>query len=256
MTYIYDGSFDGLMTCVFESFRNGNVPDIIPDYKSAQLTFFETEFIETDKNKYERVKNGIILKIGKSFLTFLERAYLTCLDEKEKNIVILTHLGFKYGKKSLKMIDVPVVHKLHKAVGYLGKEAHLLKEFLRFSIYNELMFAQITPNNFVLPLLATHFIDRFPDENFMIYDNTHGSALVYIDKNLEIVDIEEFIAPEPQGEEVKYRRLWKTFYNIIGIEERKNPQCRMSNMPKRYWRNLTEFIWDKDFDCESHIDLV
>ena len=51
----------------------------------------------------------------------------------------------------------------------------------------------------------------------------------------------------PAGaEELAYRKLWRTFYDTIAIEGRRNPKCRMTNMPKRYWAMMTEF--QKDWD--------
>jgi probable DNA metabolism protein len=41
-------------------------------------------------------------------------------------------------------------------------------------------------------------------------------------------------------DEKEYRKLWKKFYDSVAIEERKNEKCRMGQMPKRYWKNLTE----------------
>ena len=34
--------------------------------------------------------------------------------------------------------------------------------------------------------------------------------------------------------------LWKSFYNTIGIKERKNDRCRMNFMPKKYWKYILE----------------
>ena len=34
--------------------------------------------------------------------------------------------------------------------------------------------------------------------------------------------------------------LWKDFYKIIGINERKNDRCRMNFMPKKYWKYMIE----------------
>ena len=45
----------------------------------------------------------------------------------------------------------------------------------------------------------------------------------------------------PGEEEALYRRLWRSFYDTISIEERYNPRCRMTHMPKRYWGTMTEF---------------
>ena len=46
----------------------------------------------------------------------------------------------------------------------------------------------------------------------------------------------------PAGEEeLRYRAMWRKFYDTIAIEGRYNPRCRMTQMPKRYWGDMTEF---------------
>ena len=40
--------------------------------------------------------------------------------------------------------------------------------------------------------------------------------------------------------EIEMETMWKTFYNTIGIEERKNNRCRMNFMPKKYWKYILE----------------
>lgn len=132
------------------------------------------------------------------------------------------------------------VSALQKAVQNLTNESHIFKGFVRFSIYNEALIAMIEPRNFVLPLLAPHFSERFSNEVFMIYDRTHKAALIHQKGRVEILDVDDWELPEPEEEEVEYRRLWKQFYNTIAIESRYNPRCRMSFMPKRYWKELTE----------------
>jgi len=74
----------------------------------------------------------------------------------------------------------------------------------------------------------------------MIYDKTHGMALVYQSQKAELIYVEELTLPDIDSTEVEYRRLWKQFYETIAIEGRNNPRCRMTFMPKRYWCQLTE----------------
>jgi probable DNA metabolism protein len=105
----------------------------------------------------------------------------------------------------------------------------------------------IEPKNDVLPLIANHFCDRLRGEAFLIYDETHRKALVNRQSGAVLVPLDDFALPAPGKEETAYRRLWKQFYETIAIEGRNNPRCRMSFMPKRYWRNLTEFFPDEAF---------
>jgi len=115
------------------------------------------------------------------------------------------------------------------------------REFLRFSDYNGALVAIIEPKNFVLPMIVDHYCDRFPSEQFLIYDESHKYALVYQNFEARIFPLEHLEVPEACEREEKYRVLWKQFYNTIAIESRINPKLRMGNMPKRYWKHLTEF---------------
>lgn len=246
INYRYDGSFDGLLTCVFESFEKKEIPQEINGPDAGQMSLFAEKEILTDEAKAKRVLASIPKKINAEALSFIRRAYLTCLPGKERYILLFLHKGFRMGAKVMRLLSDDVVNVLFKAVKRLGNEAHLLKEFIRFSVYDQVLAAQITPKNFVLPFLGQHFAERFPNEAFLIYDTTHQMALTYEKGSIQINPVENFSMPAPSEEERQFRRLWKMFYDTIAIKERENPRCRMSMMPKRYWVNMTEFAVETD----------
>lgn len=74
----------------------------------------------------------------------------------------------------------------------------------------------------------------------MIYDQTHGAALIHEPGREAIVPLNGWTPPEPDETEEAYRRLWTGFYNAIGIKERYNDRLRSSLMPKRYWKHMVE----------------
>lgn len=244
--YQYDGSFDGLLCCVFESYANHEVPERVCGPENFQTTMFDTRAVETDPQKARRVIVSIPKKMGGEALGFVQRAFLTCLPDKEAYILRFLRMGYEYGPKVMRMLADDVVNTLFKAVKHLGGEAHLLTGFIRFSVFGKALVAEITPKNYVLPLLAPHFRGRYPHENFLIYDKTHGDALVYENGRTQIFPIERFTMPDPDEEELKFRELWRMFYDTIAVEGRENPRCRMTHMPKRYWANMTEFAVDKN----------
>lgn len=41
-------------------------------------------------------------------------------------------------------------------------------------------------------------------------------------------------------QEENIKKLWTTFFNTIGIKERRNKRCQMNFMPKKYWKYMTE----------------
>lgn len=241
LVYVYDGSFEGLMCCVFESYEQKEIPSVIRPPSQQQSLFDTVKWIETNEQKADRVFNSISLKISSQAQELVKLGFLTCVPHKELLIYRFLRLGFKYGSMVMTMLTDDTVCSLQKAVRHLTSESHKFKGFVRFSVCGEVLVAVIEPKNFVLPLLSPHFCDRFRNESFMIYDRTHRMALIYRSGKTELLFVDDLTLPEVDPTEIEYRRLWRGFYKTIAIEGRNNPRCRMTLMPKRYWGQMTEF---------------
>ncbi|MDD3767152.1 MAG: TIGR03915 family putative DNA repair protein [Eubacteriales bacterium] len=281
IVYVYDGSFDGLMCCVFESYAENEMPIDIISQEKKDGCIFEKKYISTDLSRCERVISSIPKKMGEHAYLFIKKAFLTCLCQKEMYILKFMRLGYAYGGDAAYMLAHDTVAALNKAVVHLTKESHLYKGFVRFCETDGILTARIEPKNIVIPLIADHFCRRFPEERFIIYDATNKMALAYKPYSAEIIYTDDFDDIMSASEfhhklhcanggksEVcdimsasefhhklhcanggksaavnktdEYARLWKAFYDSIAINERRNEKCRMSHMPKRYWKNMTE----------------
>ena len=95
----------------------------------------------------------------------------------------------------------------------------------------------------VLELLAPHFSDRFPNENWMIYDKKRqkvlaheqgGECTVYIQAVLNKQETDPVQSDE-------YENLWKAFCSHITIPERKNPGLQRQFVPLKFRSNMPEF---------------
>jgi probable DNA metabolism protein len=247
VVYIYDGSFEGMLCCVYNSYYNKeNVCKIVNENENFQASLFDAKGIYTDKTQAEKVYKSIREKISIEAEELVTTAFLSCVEDKEMMILNFLRAGYKIGRKINSMLVLDEVAKINKAVRNLTMEAHKYKGFIRFSIAGKILFSTIEPNNNVLPLLAEHFTDRYMNENFIIYDKKRSIALVYRPREYVIVPIEEWQLPEVDKTEIEYRNLWKRFYDTIAIEDRYNPKCRMNLMPKRYWKHMTEFNVDSE----------
>lgn len=244
--YVYDGSFDGLLCCVFESYAARELPaDVLADTAELPL-LLPVKRVETRLDNAERVRRAIPKKMGYPALLFVRRAFLTCHPQKDVLILRFLRLGFRVGPSVMRRLTDDTVHALTTAVRHLDNEAHLFKGFVRFSETGGALTAVIEPKNVVLPLIARHFCERYPGERFLIYDRTHGMALIHQEGAVSICDADAFEQPAPDENELKFRELWRMFYRTIEIKERRNPRCRMSHMPKRYWSCMTEFAQESD----------
>ena len=54
--YIYDGSFDGLLTSIYEAYyRKEKIDDIVPEDSVEENFLVEKIYMETDREKAEKV---------------------------------------------------------------------------------------------------------------------------------------------------------------------------------------------------------
>ncbi len=255
IVYGYDGSFEGLLCCVFESYENKEIPLDVVSLEDGLPLLLPVRMVETDEQKAKRVLRAIPHKIGPEAFQLVRNGYLTCHPKKGQLILDFLRLGFLKGGSIVNMLADQTVSELTNAVRHLNNEAHLLKGFVRFSEANGALVAQIEPKNIVLPLLAPHFSARFRCENFLIHDKNHSMALIHKPGTMGIVPVEQYVMPKPGQEELRFRALWRLFYDTIEVEGRHNPRTRMGHMPKRYWRCMTEFARCDGISTEQNTAL-
>lgn len=243
--YEYDGTFGGFLTCVFESFQNKEEPVCFLGPEDDRYTLWETRAVETREELAKRVWKGVVKNISPSAAELVSRGFLTCLEEKELHLWRFLEYGFRRGSKVMLDLADDRVDVLRRAVQHLNEEAHLYTGFVRFSDYDGVLISEIEPKNRVLPILRTHFTQRFNAESFLIYDRTHREALVYKPRQWAIVPMEEFAAGPAGERELHYRRLWRNFFRTVAIEGRRNPRCQNTHLPKRYRAMMTEF-WEEE----------
>ena len=238
--YLYDGSYDGALCCIFEAFRAHQRPRQIWAEDEAQPTLCETKRIWTDKEKANRVAAVLAPKISRRAEETVESLYWCAVPQKELLMLDFVALGLEQGARVTTMLGDPMVASVAEAVKQLYKEAHNYKGFVRFSVHDYALTAEIEPKNFVLPLLRSHFCARYRNETFLIYDKTHKAALVYYQGKSQILPLEQLELPTPDAAEQEIRALYRQFFKTIAIEARKNPRCQMSHVPKRYWAQMLE----------------
>lgn len=240
MVYYYDGSFEGFLCCIFDSYAYKEVLTAIYRDEDALPTLFASRSIQTNQEHANRVLRKVV-KCSSYAAELIHKGYLTCLPDKDLYLYRMVVKLLKEGGHFLGDFSDETAYPILTAVRHLNGEAHLLKGFVRFSELGGILGSEIEPKNRVLPLLRSHFCSRYRDETFFIYDRTHREALFYAEGKAVIQPLEFFQMAPPDETEARYRTLWKRFYDTIAIKERYNPKCRMTQMPKRYWSTMTEF---------------
>ena len=238
--YRYDGSFQGFLCCVFESYVHREPPMGFQGPEDLEPTLFPVRWVEADSAHARRIAESIRRRSAWAG-ELTEKGFLTCAPDREMMLFRFIAALYSEGPSLLRRLSDAAVLPLLQAVRHLEGEAHLLKGFVRFSDLGGTLVGEIAPKNRVLPLLRPHFCARFYNERLLLYDRTHREALFYENGKWAILPLDHFEMARPDAREAQFRRLWKRFYDTVAIRERYNPRCRRTQMPMRYWGTMTEF---------------
>lgn len=148
----------------------------------------------------------------------------------------------------------PTVAAVIGAAKRASAQSHMYLGLLRFKVVSQdWTAADFSPDCHVLPLILPHFCDRLPDQNFAIRDLRRNLAAVHLadgrtslhilaDSNpLEPVTAIGSVLPSADTGEDGFPAMWQLYLQRLSIPERRNPALQMGNMPKKYWKYLTEF---------------
>jgi probable DNA metabolism protein len=131
-----------------------------------------------------------------------------------------------------------------------------MKQFIRFQKAKDGTYlAVVSPDHNVLPLIIDHFQDRFNDQPWLIYDAKRHYGYYYDGAAAPIHITFEDEAAVPfnlsngkldadvlsENDQI-FQQLWRTYFKAICIKERMNPRKQLSDMPRRYWKYMTELM--------------
>ncbi|AGC69270.1 hypothetical protein Cst_c23100 [Thermoclostridium stercorarium subsp. stercorarium DSM 8532] len=242
MVYLFDGSFEGLLTCVFEAYSSKE-RDVSIKNKATYIPSFldEVKEIETDMGKFERVYLSIPKKISQRAQEIVYRAWLSEDENAPDLIYYFLRIGYKMGGRVTDYLQDQRISKIIDLDRKVGREAHRFLGLLRFKEVTEgIFYAGYEPDYNITILIAPHFVRRLSMQSFIIHDRKRNISAVFDGSELVITDKVPQVGDEKTVEEDEYAALWKAFFKSIAIKERRNPRAQMRFMPKKYWKNLTE----------------
>lgn len=241
-TYFFDGTKNGLLTCIFESFYEKRIPDDLTTECVQCGLLDEIVTIKTDNEKAERVykclKNCKTKYLVSDFnLTFRS-------GEKKRFKVLFDYLNVAISNKNIdvsKAFALPEIQAFTDLKNRIYTETHRFKGFLRFMETEKgFYYACYEPDNDITELLVPHFTARLQSP-FIIHDIKRNILALCYGKRYKILNggdngVTVFMS---ESEEI-FLDLWQKYYKSINIEERKNLRQMRNYMPERYWKNLPE----------------
>lgn len=236
--YCYDGSYAGFLCCIFESYTRREIPSAVLGPAEGQITLFGTEAIATDPTHARRVANGLT-RLGPMVRERVMTGFLSTEEEKDLILLRFARRCFGEGPRAVQMLGDPDVHAAFVLERNVNNEVCRFIEFIRFEEKDGMLGSVIHPKNNVLPLLRGHFCSRLPDEDFLIFDAAHGTALLRQSGHVQYLAMEHY-EPARDADELNWQALWKRFFHALTIEERHNAKAQMNHAPKRFWGGMVE----------------
>lgn len=252
IVFVYDKTFDGLLSCIFFAYEQKKFPDLILSESDQKPLFIDEQYyVDTEKEKSVRVWKGLEKKLSKFARNMMLSVWLSELPET-------TMLLFRYIRKNIdhpqgiemNFGDDDVLH-IKDIAQKVGTDARKLIQFIRFQeTADGIWFAPVSPRYNVLSLIVAHFRSRYSGQPWIIYDTMRNSGLYYDIRTVQEIsfsqeDLRELTSGKLSNdklsdEEAFFQKMWKEYFQSITIKERINLKLQRQHMPKRYWKYLPE----------------
>lgn len=266
--YVCEDSLTGIFSGIYEVWKRkmtAEEADLEVGDSFERRLFCEYIFCKAEERKALAVIRMIQKNLGADVYEKISYALLSA-DRRKAEMVFRAMLEAKKLSRKDRLMEhlgneaVRAVFGMYRQV---ANEAHHYKGFVRFrELKNKTLFAKIEPKHAVLPCIAEHFADRFPQENWVIYDKTHEVFLIH-EKGKRYYFLQQYMCMKGDSgsaqnitggfseEEMDYEALWKEFVQSISVAERENRALQNQNLPLRFRTNLVEFSKEERSDSPN-----
>jgi probable DNA metabolism protein len=247
-TIVYDGSFSGLLTAVFEVYEYKMTDVSIRKQQAANSSLFgNAHRVYTNNIKAERVLKKLEQKLSGNACQQFYKTFLSELPSIENTLLRYVQYNVAAKKAVENDYSNPDVLMVQQTSRKVDREKHRMKAFIRFQLTKDaLYYAVVQPDFDVLPLVSRHFKERYADQRWMIYDSTRKYGIFYDLRTVETVEVQfnETAGKKDQmiydENEALYQALWQQYFSSVNIKARRNMKLHIQHMPKRYWKYLVE----------------
>jgi probable DNA metabolism protein len=227
MNFVYDGSFDGLLSALIKAVYSNN-----STVSKDELLIDENISVKSDRNTASEFEKDLYDDLLILYLSETERLEEKALDYFKK----IKKNGMRY-RNNIADSSIKSVFEIKKR---FFSELERLNGFVRFyEIDKNLMFSKVSPDSNIISFLGRHFMKKMK-ENFIIFDEKRNIAFFRYGNRSIIKNIKE-LKFRPSKEEEKINMLWKKYFNDIAIKERVNPKLQKNLVPLKYRKNMIEF---------------
>ena len=268
LVYTFDNTLDGLLTAVFDSFFLRQQPELLlAEGERLPLFADEPHVVITDREKAERVWKGLEKHLSHNGLHMITVSWLS--EERTLNQPLFNFICKVFRQQTgdnqylslERNASDPDILEVRRTCQRVLHEQLRMKQFIRFQQAKDGTYlAVVSPDHNVLPLIIDHFQDRFNDQPWLIYDahrhygyyydaspvqgNVKGTPIRITFENEAAIPFD--LSNGKLNEDVLsdndqlFQDLWRTYFKAVCIRERMNPRKQLNDMPRRYWKYMTE----------------
>ena len=242
MILVYDGSFEGFLSLVYEVYYKKLKPTKIYKTLPNEIIFEEILEIQTSEENSTKVLKAIKTKFPKPIVEKILNIFMCDSRAFEVALLEFIIIGFK-DTKQLFNINNSSVFYLSNLEKELFKNVHKMYAFVRFEeLDDDTLYAKLECKFNVVYFLAKHFLKRFNNQNFIIHDINRKIAFIKTKDDYSIQEVAFFDEPNYSINEEKFQKLWKRFFKGVTIEERINPKLQQQLIPLIYRTYMSEFL--------------
>jgi len=241
MVLVYDGRFESFLTLVYEVYyKKLRVSNILK--KPPQSLFLEDIIIiEYEENKSNKVLQALQKNFSKDKFKTILNLFMCDSVEFELDLLQYIILGFKKSS-NLEDINQQVVFRIKNLQKELFRFNHKMTGFVRFEeLEDGTLYAKIETKFNIVYFLGQHFSKRLNNQEFIIHDLNRKLAFVHNKYAKGVQNISSFEIPKYSQSEEKFQKLWKTFFDSVSIESRKNLKLQQQWVPLIYRVYMREF---------------
>ena len=239
---LYDGSFNGFLTCIFTAFEQKiNVVDIQRKSQVQKGLFTETQTILTQVYKAKRVWNGISERSNNA----MKNIYFAFLSETAGiEQLLYSYIQKIVEKGSPNHIDLAddMVFRINHLANMVSKKKNQMEAYMKFKVSTDgVHFIIVEPEFDILPLVSKHFRSNFSDRQWVIYDIKRNYGLYFDLHTIQLMSLDSKDIKANAGafnnliptRTISVIELWNTYFTNNSIKSLISNKLHTHQLPKR-----------------------
>lgn len=246
-----EDSIEGIFSAVYAAWElkygHQNTSIQVAGFADNNIELFTTYItLQPDVIKAQKVINTIRRTCSDAVYEWLFRA--ACADAADKGDAIYRYIqvALRMGKSVSNHLSDPAVMRVMELSRAVGNAEHHYLGFLRFiEIPGKILLARYAPKPRLTELIMPHFVERFPEERFVIWDTVRNVAGIHIPGQnyimLNLTESQVAILKEYTEDNMQAENMWRAFVESISIKDRENKKLQQNNIPLHFRTYMPEF---------------